>query len=40
MTDDQIKEFIASHTGQAPLGNLPRKTLVRMASDARPTKAA
>ena len=41
MTDEQIREFIASNTGQAPQGNLPRKTLVRMATDhVRPTKAA
>jgi hypothetical protein len=41
MTDDQIREFITSNAGHAPQGNLPRKTLVRMAMDhARPTKAA
>ena len=41
MSDEQLREFIASHTGHAPHGDLPRKTLVRMATDhARPTKAA
>ena len=40
MTDDQIRDFITTHTGHAPTGNLTRKTLVRMATDARPSKAA
>ena len=37
---DQIREFITTHTGQAPIGSLNRKALVRMALDARPDKAA
>ena len=37
---DQIREFITTQTGQAPVGSLNRKALVRMALDARPDKAA
>ena len=37
MTTDQIKDFIATHTGHAPQGQLNRKVLVRMASEARPS---
>ena len=40
MTEEQIREFITTHAGSAPVGNLNRKTLVRMAMDARPSKAA
>jgi hypothetical protein len=40
MTVEQIRDYITTHTGQAPLGNISRKTLVRMALDARPDKAA
>jgi hypothetical protein len=40
MTDDQLKAFIKTQTGHAPQGALGRKTLVRMAIDARGTKAA
>lgn len=40
MTDDAIRKFIKTHTGHEPQGDLPRKTLVRMATDLRPTKAA
>jgi hypothetical protein len=40
MTDDQIHKYIQTHTGHPPQGNLPRKTLVRMAMEARPSKAA
>ena len=36
MSDTQLKEFIAAHTGHTPLGNPNRKTLIRMASEARP----
>ena len=35
MTTDQIKDFIATNTGHVPQGALNRKTLVRMASEAR-----
>ena len=31
MSVDQLHEFIAAHTGHAPLGTLNRKTLMRMA---------
>ena len=37
---DQIREFITTQTGQAPVGSLNRKALVRMALEARPDKAA
>ena len=40
MSDEAIAKYIQTQTGQAPQGNLPRKTLVRMAMDARPSKAA
>ena len=40
MTVEQIREYIAEHTGREPTGNISRKTLVRMALDARPDKAA
>jgi hypothetical protein len=40
MTEDQIRKYIQTYTGHPPQGNLPRKTLVRMAMDARPNKAA
>jgi len=40
MTEDQIREYITTNTGHAPTGNLNRKTLVRMAMDARPNRAA
>jgi len=36
MSDTQLKEFIAAHTGHTPLGNPNRKTLIRMALEARP----
>lgn len=35
MSDTQLKEFIAAHTGHTPLGNPNRKTLIRMALEAR-----
>lgn len=38
MSDDQVREYIKAHTGHAPQGTLSRKTLVRMATDARPSK--
>ena len=40
MTEEQIREYITTNTGHAPTGTLNRKTLVRMAMDARPSKAA
>jgi hypothetical protein len=36
----QLREFITANTGQAPLGALNRKTLVRMARNAAPEKAS
>lgn len=35
----QLREFITTHTGQAPLGTMNRKTLVRLAQDAKPKAA-
>lgn len=35
MTADQLREFIATNTGQSPHGSLNRKTLVRMAEEAK-----
>jgi len=40
MSDKQLRDFITTNTGQAPQGNLARKTLVRMAMDARPKEVA
>ena len=40
MTDEQLKAFIKTQTGHPPQGALTRKTLVRMAIDARGSKAA
>jgi hypothetical protein len=40
MSDTQLKEFIAAHTGHTPLGNPNRKTLIRMAIEARPGHTA
>jgi len=36
----QLREYIKTHTGQAPMGSMNRKTLVRMALECRPDKAA
>ena len=35
MTTEQLRDFVTSQTGQAPIGTLTRKVLVRMASEAR-----
>jgi hypothetical protein len=40
MSLEQLKEYITTHTGFPPQGNNSRKTLVRMATDARPDKVA
>jgi hypothetical protein len=40
MSLEQLSQFVAANTGHAPQGDLSRKTLVRMASDARPQKVA
>jgi hypothetical protein len=42
MSLDELRAYIAEHTGQEPLGskNMNRKTLVRMAENSRPDKAA
>jgi hypothetical protein len=39
MTEEQLREFVKSHTGTAPKGDVPRKVLVRMAKDSQ-AKAA
>ena len=41
MTTDQLREYITTHTGNAPVGNnLNHKALKRLAIEARPSKAA
>ena len=40
MSDKQLRDFITTNTGQAPQGNVARRTLVRMAMDARPKEVA
>lgn len=39
MSDDQLRDFIQAHTGNAPRGDVPRKTLLRMAREATPKAA-
>jgi len=40
MTDDQLRDFITTHSGHTPQGQLTRKTLLRMAQDIRPKDKA
>jgi hypothetical protein len=40
MTSEQLRDYVTTHTGQAPIGNLNHKTLKRMAAEATPSKAA
>lgn len=40
MTDDQLREHIEAITGKTPKGNLPRKTLLRMAMEQKGNVAA
>jgi len=40
MTIDGLRDYITTNTGQAPIGSLNRKTLVRMAINCKPAKAA
>jgi hypothetical protein len=40
MSDKQLRDFITTNTGQAPQGNVARRTLVRMATDAKPKEVA
>jgi len=40
MTPEQLRDYITTHTGQAPIGNLSPKSLKRLAIEARPSKAA
>lgn len=39
MTSEQLRDYIATHTGQVPIGNPNHKTLKRMAAEARPKAA-
>jgi hypothetical protein len=40
MTTDEICAYIKTHTGVAPVGQVPHKNLIRMAIEATPHKAA
>ena len=40
MSLDQLRDYITSNTGHAPAGALNRKTLLRMANEAKPEKVA
>jgi len=40
MTRSQLREYVATHTGQEPIGQPDRRTLVRLAKDARPERVA
>jgi hypothetical protein len=40
MSDDQLRAYVVEHTGKEPHGTLPRKTLIRMAAEATPSRAA
>ena len=39
MSNEQLREFITTNTGQPPIGNTARKTLVRLARQAQPKAA-
>jgi len=39
MSNDQLREFITQRSGQAPLGSVQRKTLIRMAQQCDPDAA-
>jgi hypothetical protein len=40
MSLEQLRDYITSNTGQAPLGSLNRKNLLRLARSAQPEKAS
>jgi hypothetical protein len=40
MSVEQLRDYIATHTGVEPVGTPSRKNLLRMAAEARPNKAA
>jgi hypothetical protein len=40
MSDAELRDYITAQTGNMPIGQPPHKTLVRMAMEARPSKAA
>ncbi|HEX3412880.1 MAG TPA: hypothetical protein VHT00_14265 [Stellaceae bacterium] len=40
MSDEQLRDYVTANTGGKPHGTLPRKSLLRMAMEARPDKAA
>jgi hypothetical protein len=39
MSDDKLREYITTHSGHAPQGSLPRKSLVSMAQGVRPKES-
>ena len=40
MTIEQLRDYVTTHTGHTPVGNLKHKDLKRMATEAKPSKAA
>jgi hypothetical protein len=40
MTTDQLRDYVTTHTGHVPVGNLKHRELKRMAIEAKPSKAA
>ena len=40
MSLPQLREYITAQSGEQPLGAMNRKTLIRMAENCRPDKAA
>ena len=40
MSDEQLRDYVKTHSGHAPQGSLGRKTLLRMAADVKPKAAA
>ena len=40
MDFEELREYITTNTGRPPHGQLPRKSLMRMAMDARPDRVA
>ena len=40
MEPAELRKYIATHTGQEPMGNTNKKNLIRMAVECRPAKAA
>jgi hypothetical protein len=40
MSLEQLRDYITTATGHAPIGSMNRKTLVRMAAEAQKQRAA